>query len=142
MNMKIVYFDYCAVFVLITILVSQYSRHLTHGKEYTAFLAVNWQLLIKTLVGCFCIILDNLQASPAARFIFHGLYLILHPLSSLFYTYYIMILIDSWYKVYLQKLKYSLLFLPMLTIIISVIINIFTNATKMPTFSFNPFTIK
>lgn len=126
MNMKIVYFDYCAVFVLITILVSQYSRHLTHGKEYTAFLAVNWQLLIKTLVGCFCIILDNLQASPAARFIFHGLYLILHPLSSLFYTYYIMILIDSWYKVYLQKLKYSLLFLPMLTIIISVIINIFT----------------
>ena len=70
MNMKIVYFDYCAVFVLITILVSQYSRHLTHGKEYTAFLAVNWQLLIKTLVGCFCIILDNLQASPAARFIF------------------------------------------------------------------------
>ncbi|MCR4742441.1 MAG: hypothetical protein K5866_06190, partial [Treponema sp.] len=124
--MKIVYFDYCAVFVLITILVSQYSRQLTHGKEYAAFLAVTWQLLIKTIVGCFSIHFDNMTGNTGVRFFLHGIYLILHPLSSLFYTYYIMTLIDSWYKVYLHKIKYSFLFLPMTVIIFSVLINIFT----------------
>lgn len=125
--MKIVYFNYASLLILIVVLISSFLKKQGAKKTNLALLSVIAELFITTVIGCICLNLDNFgPGNITAKYIFHGLYLILHSLTSLIYIFYLMVLLDCWFKVYTYK-RCLLIFIPSILIVATVIANYFTH---------------
>lgn len=124
--MKIVYFDYGAVLIIFTLLISLILQKRTRGKANRAFIATIIEILCTSLVGIVTLTLDNLGAGHLGlKQVFHSAYLLLHNYTALFFLYYVLTLSDTWYKIEKNKLKYLYIFIPSIIITVLIIINFF-----------------
>lgn len=125
--MKIVYFDYSAVLVLLTLLISIIARNLTRGKINKAFIVLTVEVLFTAAVGAVTLNLDNAgPGNVTLKYIFHTLYLMLHFSTAIFYGVYIVTLTDTWFILMKKKHFLLLMFLPSLFVLIQLIVNLFT----------------
>lgn len=98
--MKIIYFDVAALALLIVIAVSQVSKGLVKGKKNLTFLFALLSVFVATVCGTIAIMFDNMGAGNEVwKHIFHGGYLLMHTLSSLFYLIWLISLTDTWHIV-------------------------------------------
>lgn len=122
--MKIVYFNYSSICMLLTIIFSVYFRGLYKGKQDKAFNFTVFEVLAVTIIGSITLNLDN--AGPGnyySKFVFHTLYLALHNLTTVFFIYYILSLADVRHTI--TPLKITLILLPTISVYCLLIINIF-----------------
>ena len=112
---KIIYFDYCAVILLLILLLSTISRKMTHGKQNRYFLNLIIVILITALADICAMNLDRLESHCiTAKYIFNTLYLFLHTAATPFYVTYLFTLTDVWHRMYKQRFLYALSFVPFL----------------------------
>lgn len=127
--MKNIYFNIASLFILVVIYLSHLVRKHNRGKINIAYTMVLVELFITTVVGTVSLYLDNLSSGHYyLKYIFHSLYLILHPLSATLYLVYLMFITDSWFKIYTYKFRSSLLFLPTIISFLIIVINFFTKS--------------
>lgn len=125
--MKVVYFDYAAIFVILTLLASLFLQKRFHGKSNVAFIATIIEILCTSVIGVITLTLDNLGTCEYAnaKKIFHFLYLIFHNYTAVFFVYYLMVLSGNSFKIKKYPIKYLFLFLPTLFITILLFATLF-----------------
>lgn len=122
--MKIVYFNYSSICMLLTILFSVYFRGLFKGKQDKAFNITVFEVLAVTIIGSITLNLDNAGAGHYyLKFIFHTLYLALHNLTTVFFIYYLLSLADVKHTITPTKIFFILL--PTMIVFSLLIVNIF-----------------
>lgn len=137
---KILTFDLCAVFVLLLLLYSVYSRKVTKAKKDKAYIV----LLIVTAVsavfdilcemfGVWVVPIPTSTSVTVFRFIAYSLYFITRNLSALIYICFILCVTDTWHKLKKEFWFNFLLYVPYAINVILVLVNIFTPII----FSFN-----
>lgn len=93
--MKIVYFDYSSICILIIILFSIFLNKSTKGKSNRAFIFLILEVLSVCIVGSITLNLDNAgPGNVAAKYFFHNAYLFLHNMTALFFLNYIVSVAD------------------------------------------------
>ncbi|MBD5141073.1 MAG: GGDEF domain-containing protein [Ruminococcus sp.] len=102
--MDAVYFDVCALIIMIVLLFSVVSRRMTSGTVNRAFLGF---ILINLVTNAFDIwaIAMDVSETPwiypiPLRYISHTFYLFLHNATALVYYIYIIALTDTWHKLW------------------------------------------
>ena len=102
--MDAVYFDVCALIIMIVLLFSVVSRRMTSGTVNRAFLGF---ILINLITNAFDIwaIAMDVSETPwiypiPLRYISHTFYLFLHNATALVYYIYIIALTDTWHKLW------------------------------------------
>ena len=111
--MKYNYFNYCAIAILIVILIAVMSRHMLSGRRNRYFWNLLLVVLCSTLFEILAVNLDN-GTNPAVleKYIAHGAYLIMHSLTVPVYVIYLACLTDSVYKFKENTLLQLLLSIP------------------------------
>ena len=101
--MKIIYFDICAVVILMILLVSVFSRKMTNGAVNRIFMGIVVTSLAAGAFDVWAVALDNSAGSTdicaAARYISHTGYLFFHNISPLLYLIYLISVTDTWHKI-------------------------------------------
>lgn len=97
---KVNYFNYCALAILIVLIIAVMSRHMLSGRRNRYF----WNLLLvvfcSTVFEILAVNLDN-GSSPAVleKYIAHGAYIIMHSLTVPVYVIYLACITDTVYKI-------------------------------------------
>ena len=127
---KIIYFDYCALIIIIVLFISVFSRKMTHGKVNKAFIATLLTTLLTIILDIIAISLDNSNGEYiTAKYVFHGLYLLIHNMSVPVYILYLIALTDTWHKIRTNIYIKYLLPLPIVVVAILLVINVFNLKT-------------
>ncbi len=107
------YFNYCAIAILLVILVAVMSRHMLSGRRNRYFWNLLLVVLCSTVFEILAVNLDN-GSAPAVmeKYIAHGAYLIMHSLTAPVYVIYLACLTDSVYKFKENTLMQLLLSIP------------------------------
>ncbi len=127
---KIVYFDYCALALMLILLASTIFRRMIHGKTNRYFLITLICVFITIIFDIWAITLDNIDSSYTGLLYFvHSMYLFTHSMSIPMYITYLISLTDTWHKLYNSKIRMILIPLPIIIVSILLIINIFTENT-------------
>ena len=110
---KFNYFNYCALAILVVLIISVMSRRMLSGRRNRYFWNLLLVVLCSTIFEIIAINLDN-GDSPAVmeKYIVHGAYLIMHSLTVPVYAIYLACLTDSVYKFKEHILLQLLLSLP------------------------------
>lgn len=125
---KLLYFDLCALFILIILIVSTLFRNMYHGRVNRLFFALLILSFITTGADMFSITLDNMGAGNIAwKYIVHSIYLLTHSFASPLYIVYIIALSDTWHIVRKNIILPILLFIPFTVICILVAGNFFVH---------------
>lgn len=96
---KILYFDFCAMAVYLTLLLGIVMRGMTKTKLNRYFVYVVADCIIATVADIYAIHFDNIQYDRIAlRYVYHTVYLISHNLSTPLYIMYLISLADTWHK--------------------------------------------
>ena len=124
-GMKLLYFDYCALVILIALLFTTILRGLTKGRLNSCFINLIVFSIISTFADIASVALDGLPSVPLAlRYCANTLYLVSHNMATPLYVIYLMILSDTDYR--LKKLNFVLFVTPFLVICTVAVINFFT----------------
>lgn len=126
MHTKIVYFDYAAVILLVTILLNSVFKKIARGKANKFFCIVNVEVLLTAIIGSITINLDLLGPGHlTGKLIFHTLYLLFHNFTAFCYLFYLISLTDTWHRILAKRLQMFLILFPEILQIILMIINLF-----------------
>ncbi|MDE5859598.1 MAG: EAL domain-containing protein, partial [Oscillospiraceae bacterium] len=100
--MTIIYFDICAVVILVILLISVFTRKMTNGTVNRIFMSIVIVSIIAGIFDIFAVALDNLagriEYCAPARYISNTGYLIFHNISPMLYLVYLIGLADTWHK--------------------------------------------
>lgn len=125
---KIAYFDYCALIVLLIILISIMARKMTSGRLNRCFMAMLLVLIISDLADIAGLHLENMgPGHVAAKYIAHTLYLLFHVLTPACYVMYVIAQADVWHKLRRNLLHRILILAPILIAAAALITNPFTH---------------
>ena len=125
---KLLYFDLCAFFILIILIVSILFRNMYDGRVNRLFFALLILSLITTGADIFSIVLDNLGAGNIVlKYIIHSTYLLTHSFATPLYIIYIITLSDTWHIVRKNIILPILLFIPFTVICILIAGNFFVH---------------
>lgn len=137
------YFDYCALGIVLVLIITVLSRHMLNGRRNRYF----WNLLLVVFCGTvfdiLAVGLDNgIEANVIEKYIAHGGYLVLHSLSVPVYALYLACLTDSMHKLKDHILWQLFLAAPFVGLLLLIVtspfyhtifyINIFNHYTKGP----------
>lgn len=123
---KIIYFDYCALLILLILLTSTIFRGMTKGKLNRCFLMMLIVSILSAVADIAAVTLDNMgPGHVTGKYVSHTLYLILHncltPLSAI----YLIEQTNTGHKIYRKFSKKILFFMPIISIIFLLLINPF-----------------
>lgn len=125
---KIIYFDYCALIVLIIICVSVSFRRVVNGRQERYFLFILLISIAANASDICAVTLDNMgDGHVAAKYIAHTIYLLTHNLMTPFYLCYLVAQIDTWHKLNKNKVLRALISFPALFVTALLILNFFTH---------------
>ena len=97
--MKLLYYDYCSLFILTILLFTSIFRGLTKGRLNKCFMNLLAMSLICVIADILSVYFDYHTDVPMAiRYITHTVYLVIHNLMPALYVIYIMILTDTDYR--------------------------------------------
>ncbi len=122
---RILYFDYCANFILLVLLFTTLYRRMTTGRSNKVYIELMILGLLQTTADIFSVMADvpgpgNLEMKWATN----SLYLLFHSMSAPMYMIYLLVLSDSDHKMKLfQRLIFSVPFLCALAVMIANIWN-------------------
>ncbi len=123
--MNLLYFDYCALFILIVLIFTTIIRGLTKGRLNGFFMVLLITAALTTIADIFSVSFDGVKDIPQfVRYIANSTYLILHNLSTPMYVLYLMILTDTDYR--MKGFRKIVFVIPILIVIIIAAINPFT----------------
>lgn len=129
---KILYFDICAIIILIVLLYSTFSRKVVQGRMNKLFIV----MLLLSGISAICDIWSEaygiwLPVDQTARIIREILvygYFLSHTITPLVYILYLISITDTWYKVR-ESLSFKLaLIIPYAVVLAALFVNIFTHA--------------
>lgn len=124
----IIYFDYCALIVLIILFISIIARKMTKGRLNICFMIMLVVTLLSVIADIVTVHVESLgPGNIAAKYISHTLYLFFHILTPFFYIMYIAAQADIWHKIRQKKSYKILLFGPVIIVAFALVINPFTN---------------
>ncbi len=110
---KLVYFDYCALVLLLVLLITTIYRKMTRGRINRAFLALIIVSLFTCIFDISAITLDNMGAGNiVAKYTFHALYILTHTLLPATYVSYLFALTDTWHIIRRHRVLDFLLYTP------------------------------
>lgn len=123
---KIIYYDYCALLILLILLVSTIFRGMTKGKLNRCFLMMLIVSILAAITDIAAVTLDNMGAGHVVgKYVSHTVYLILHncvtPLSAI----YLIEQTNSGHKIYRKLSQKILFFMPIGVIVLLLLINPF-----------------
>lgn len=129
--MKILYFDICAIIVLLVMLYAVIVRRLTIGRANKYFVLL---LVINIVSGVFDFFSESYgiwipvekSVTPLMLFFSYG-YFSMRNLTSLVYVLYLIALTDTWHKLKKRPLLGSMIYLPYIIIIVTLISNQYTH---------------
>lgn len=124
---KIVYFDYAAVVISITLIICCILKKMTRGKVNRNYLTFAIVVFLVSLLGSCAVTIDN--AGPGhlvAKYFFHSGYLFFHTFTALIYLSYLVVLTDTWHLLKKHNYHLVLLFGPMILVALLLFINFFT----------------
>lgn len=125
---KLLYFDYCALIILIILIVSTLLRNMFRGRVNRFFFALLVLSFITTGADICAVTLDNLGSGNIMwKYAAHTLYLLFHSCATPLYITYIVALSDTWHIVRKNLAIQILLFIPIVTIFILLLSNIFVH---------------
>ncbi len=123
--MKLLYFDYCALFILIVLIFTSFIRGLTKGRLNGCFMNLLFLTLLSTIADIVSVRLDGNPAIPSAvSYIVHTIYLVSHNMSTPLYVIYLMILSDTDYR--LKGATRIIYIVPFAVVTVIALINPFT----------------
>lgn len=121
---KIIYFDYCALILLVTLCVSTVSRKMTKGKQNRFFLFLMIIALLSTIFDIWTLVLGKWGAGNVVpKYIAHSLYLFFHSLMTPAYIIYLVAQTDTWHILKKSKILRGLLTVPLLVVTVFLILN-------------------
>ncbi len=111
-QMKVLYFDYCAFAICVIMLISVVFRKMVNGKAsrvFTLLLAVSFLVIIFDI---WAVRLDNMgEGRIGLKYFTHCAYLILRNFTLVLYDFYLVALTDTWHR--LRKNKPLMLLMPL-----------------------------
>ncbi len=123
---KIVYFDYCAFFVFVIVIITTIMRKMTRGKLNRYFMWLVVLCLVTTIADICAVNLDNLgPGNVFAKYITHTLYLYLHSLLAPVYIIYIALQTDTTHKFKKNHLQQILFAMPTTIVTVLMFVNCF-----------------
>lgn len=123
---KIIYFDYCALIILIILLISTFFRKMTRGRVNRYFLVMLIISIITVIADIWAIQLDEMgPGNIMAKYIAHTLYLLVHNVTPLFYILYLVAQTDTWHKLNQSRFQKIVLYIPPVLILCGFLINPF-----------------
>lgn len=123
---KLLYFDYCALIILLILITSTLFRKMLRGKVNYFFFSLLILSLITTGFDIWAVALDNTGAGHLAlKYASHTFYLLFHNLTTPLYILYIIALSDTWHIVRRKVILPILLVIPVATDVILLISNLF-----------------
>ena len=123
--MKLLYYDYCALFILAILLFSSIFRGLTKGRLNKCFMELLTLSLISVVADILSVLFDVHAGVPLPlKYIVHTIYLVSHNLMPALYVIYIMILTDTDYR--MNGHRRVLFIIPFSAVVFISLLNIFT----------------
>lgn len=127
---KLIYFDICALLLMIILLYTTFSRKMTGRVVDKVFIIMTMVALGCCVADLFALCLDNtIRENPGqpellpALYWAHSLYLLLHNLSAPLYTLFVIALTDTWHKLRQHKVWVYLTLVPITAVIIVIMTN-------------------
>lgn len=125
--LKLATFDYAAFILLVILIFSLFFRRMTKGVSNRMYMLVILTVVASILFDIWSIHLDNSGAAgTASLFAAHTGYLITHNMTTPAYVLYVISLADTWHKLRKSKLQLTALILPFTTLVILLVVNLFT----------------
>lgn len=129
--MSILYFDICAAIILVTFIFSNISRKMTRGTSNRAFMALVIITLLADVFDLWSVAIDvcGTVINHSPWWLLCGTYtgyFLFHNLTVVVYFFYIIAVSDTWHKLRKNKLLVALVLIPTLIIVLSLIINLYT----------------
>lgn len=122
----VVYFDYCALFVLAMLLISCVFRKMLRGRVNVDYFWVVLVAFLTTIFDILTISMDNNRVDNYwARSLTHTAYLLLHSLNAPLYLIYLIDMTDTWHKIMHRKLTERIMFAPFVMVVVFLIVNFF-----------------
>lgn len=125
---KIIYFDYCALIILLILLISTVFRKMIRGRVNQCFMLMLLVSVITVLADIYAIHLDLFEeGSITAKYISHTLYLLFHSLTPFCYILYLVAQSDTWHKLNQKRnrVKAAVLILLLTIIVVALAVNPF-----------------
>lgn len=123
---RIIYFDYCALIILIILLISTVFRKMIRGRVNRCYLLMIAVSFITVLADIYTVHLDLLgDGNIAAKYISHTVYLLFHNLTPYIYILYLVAQTDTWHKFKRMYLRNAVLVLSFFIIVVALFINLF-----------------
>lgn len=123
---KIIYFDYCALILLMILLLSTIFRRMTRGRVNYYFLAMLGMSILTVMADIWAIHLDELgPGNIVAKYVAHTLYLLLHNFTPQLYILYLVAQTDTWHRLNRSRFQKLLLYVPIILVISTLIVNPF-----------------
>jgi EAL domain-containing protein (putative c-di-GMP-specific phosphodiesterase class I) len=123
--MKLLYFDYCALIILVALIFTSIVRGMTRGRVNKCFINLLIVSGVSTIADIISVLLDGNPAIPRAfRYLANSSYLLIHNASTPLYFYYLLVLTDTEFK--LKKIKRVFYFAPLCVVLLITISNPFT----------------
>lgn len=123
---RILNYDYCAVFILVILLLSTVFRKMTQGKLNRLFLLMVLLVLVTACADICAVNFDQMgSGNVVGKYISHTLYLFLHNAMPPVYIAYLVTQSDTWHKLQKRPLLRALLGLPISIVGMLLAINFF-----------------
>lgn len=123
---RIIYFDYCALIILIILLISTVFRKMIRGRVNRCYLLMIAVSFITVLADIYTVHLDLLgDGNITTKYIIHTVYLLFHNLTPYIYILYLVAQTDTWHKFKRMYLRNAVLVLSFFIIVVALFINLF-----------------
>lgn len=123
--MKLLYYDYCSLFILAILLFSSIFRGLTKGRLNKCFMELLALSLVSVVADILSVLFDVHTGVPLGiKYIVHTVYLVSHSMMPALYVIYIMILTDTDYR--MNGPRRVLFVIPFSVVVFLSLLNIFT----------------
>lgn len=128
---RIIYFDICAVIILIIIFLSMFFRRMTKGASNISFIILTFVSIVTAITDLLCTlyltVLPITQENFSFRYFLHCCYFIFRNLTTPMYLVYIISISSSWYLFKKNNLRKLILIVPFTILLILVVTNKYTN---------------
>lgn len=115
---KNVYFDVCALILLLVLLGTTILRRMYKGRANRGMLYLQLTALLGCIADIFSVVMDNAYAPDLEiRYFTHSMYLLFHLLICFLYYAYLISLTDIWHKFRKKKLGFFLICVPYLSVL-------------------------
>ncbi len=123
---KVIYFDLCALILMIIVLTATFCRKMTRGRDNICFLYTLVCTFLTTVFDLWAILVDNMaEELVTQKYISHTLYLMIHSITVPIYITYLISLTDTWHLITSSILRMIGLLIPYISVFVSLIVNLF-----------------